>query len=968
MIKDSSIIQAKDFKVGLYTRSDIINPNPDISPNCMDIQWFFDNTIGKRLGHTTVNTVMLSSGGGTAGFIVGGALTNNLTAYWKLDEGAGDRTDSVGTSVLKDNNLTGSIIGIRNNAAYFISANSNSLILPNTSTVQTGNTPFAIAGWFYLNSTSATVESTIVSKRDPGPDLATVLLLHCDGANGGTTFTDSAPVPKTVTVAGNAQTSTTQVKFGTASCLLDGSGDYLELASSTDFDLDSSGAYSGECWIYLPSLADDYYIMGNADVSGGVGGGWAIWIEAATSSIKMNFGATPQITAVHGLVINTWTHVAWDRGTDGVIRVYVAGAVIGTSSSNTSAVTGTNVFRVGEDPVHNNRAFNGFQDEVRLSKGIQRWGAAFTPPTAPYSIAAYEYSIYVNTDNLLTFSVSSSNLAANTSMTATSFGAIAVNTWYNFVAWGQTAGGGTGAHIGLSVNLSANTANYASGLKIGSAPFVVGALSNGIAGRPTAFLDGRVDELGFWKRNMNGPDRANIYAGGSGNTYTNASDPFSWYSFDFGATGVRWYTVCVGSGIVASSNLGTTFVAIATNRTATYQYLDRSKNVLIATSDAYDQTLYWAGSAGTFAIALALNSAPQAKFSVNYQGFLVLLNSMDSNGVISTRRFSYADENLQLTDPWNNSFDLPSSSDDEITGPFILNKFLYISTKYKIFRLNYTGGNPDWQYIQVKNFGYVPRTVKVFTLKQGQVAVGLDWSRRLRAFDGYDDQIISDNVENDNDYCDFAMQKISLAGSGLLVANAEFDPNQQEYRLNLAIGAQSTQTTHALVLNARTLAIYPYSNQQFNTICVAESAGKQFLMAADRSGFIHLLNSGNRDVAVPINEIYDSPLLFNKAPSEVTKNRQISFFFGHDSCGTIYYQERFDFSRTFSAMRPLRNHLGNSELLGTESSLILTRTVDLPSVQNIYQYRLTSSAGTADPWKLIHFDLLNSSLGYGRGK
>lgn len=557
-------------------------------------------------------------------------------------------------------------------------------------------------------------------------------------------------------------------------------------------------------------------------------------------------------------------------------------------------------------------------------------------------------------DTNVSFQAWSNSLVVNIS-------SIALNTgqWYNVICWRSN-----NSHAGISVN----NANVVTAPLLGPIASDSSSLEVGFNnGSPRSF---RIDEIGFWNKVLDSNDRSNIYNSGIGNTYFNvsisSSDP--WYSFDFGASGSRWLTVAIGTGILASSNGGTTFVNIASSRTSTYQYLDRSKNVLIATSDAYDQTLYWAGSAGTFAVALAVNSAPKAKYSINYQGFCILLNSQDSNGIISKRRFSYADENLQLTDLWNNSFDLPSSADDEITSPFILNKFLYVSTKFRIFRLSYTGGNPDWQYIQVKTFGYVPRTVKVFTLKQGQVAVGMDWSRRLRAFDGYDDQIISDNVENDNNYCDFGMQKISLAGSGLIVSNAEFDPIQQEYRLNVAIGVQSTQTTHALLLNSRTLSMYPYSNQMFNTTCVAESAGKQLLMGFDRNGYCHILNSGNLDVSTPINEIYDSPLLFKTSPSEVTKNRQINFFFSKDSSGTIYFQERFDFSNVFSTMRPLRDYQGNTELLGTESSLQLIRTTDITSVQNVYQYRLTSSSGTANPWVLTHYDLFNSGLGYGRGK
>lgn len=543
---------------------------------------------------------------------------------------------------------------------------------------------------------------------------------------------------------------------------------------------------------------------------------------------------------------------------------------------------------------------------------------------------------------------------------------ISTSTWYNVIGWYSG-----NSHIGISVNLTTTT--FPTTVLINAATndsdafLAIGGLGANTGGGAREPWTGRIDETGYWNRVLTASERSDLYNSGTANTYVSGALGFGWASFDFGAGASRYYTVCAGTGIFASTDLGRTFAVIGTSRSQAFQYLDRSRNVLIATSDVYDRTLYWAGSAGTFAVGLTVNSAPAAKYSINYQGFLILLNSQDSNNVISTRRFNYADENLQLTSAWTDNFDLPSSADDQITAPFILNKFLYVSTQYKLFRLAYTGGNPDWSYIVVKNFGYVPRTVKVFTLKQGQVAVGLDWNRRLRAFDGYDDQIISDNVEQNNNYCDFAMQKISLGGSGLTLSHAEFDPNQQEYRLNVSIGLNSSSVSHALILNARTLSLYPYSGQNYSTMCVAQSGGQQFMMAVDRAGYAHILNSSNLEVATAINEVYDSPIMFNKSPSSVTKNNQLNFYFNTDSCGTLYFQERFDLSNVFSDVKPLRDKNGNAPLLSTESTLQLLRTIDLPSVQNTYQFRLTSSSGTANPWKLTYFDYLNKSLGYGRG-
>ena len=575
-----------------------------------------------------------------------------------------------------------------------------------------------------------------------------------------------------------------------------------------------------------------------------------------------------------------------------------------------------------------------------------------------------EYSIYVDGSQQVNFSVSSNGTSVNrVDAIATSFGSINTSTWYNIVGWISN-----NSHVGISVNLSANSTTSTLGAYYNSGTFAIGNSvdsSNIVQGyNAVGSYVGRIDEVAIWGKVLTSTERAELYGGGTANTYSGTSySGWGWASFDFGASAIRWLIIAAGTGLYASSNRGTTFVVIGTSRTQSYQYFERSKNVLIATSDQYDPTLYWAGSAGTFAVNLAVLSAPAVKFSVNFNGFLILLNSS-----LRKRGFFYADENLQLTDPWNNSFDLPSSDDDEITAPFILNKYLYVSTRYRLFRVAFQGGNPDWVFAQVKNWGYVPRTVSLVSIEGGgQVAVGLDWNRRLRMFDGVDDKFMSDNVENDNQICDFAMDNISYAGSGLQICHAALDPIMQEYRLNVAIGAESTQTTHALIFNARNLAMYPYQNQGWQTMCVAESNNQQALMAVDRSGFVYIINSGNLDGAIPINEVYDSPPLFSKIPEVVSKGHELNLFFAVKSSGIIYHQDRADLSNQWSPMIPLSNAKGETAITGTENAIKILRTINTPSVYNTYQFRLTSSAGTAVGWELDRLDYIQQGFGIGRG-
>ena len=65
------------------------------------------------------------------------------------------------------------------------------------------------------------------------------LLLHFDGADGSTTFTDSSLTPKTFTANGDAQIDTADSKFSGASGLFDGTDDYITTPDSADFVLGS---------------------------------------------------------------------------------------------------------------------------------------------------------------------------------------------------------------------------------------------------------------------------------------------------------------------------------------------------------------------------------------------------------------------------------------------------------------------------------------------------------------------------------------------------------------------------------------------------------------------------------------------------------------------------------------------------------------------------------------------------------
>jgi hypothetical protein len=205
------------------------------------------------------------------------------------------------------------------------------------------------------------------------------LLLHGDGANGSTTIIDSSPTPKTVTAFGDAQISTVQSKFGGASIALDGTGDWLTTPSSNDF------AYG----------AGDFTLEGWLNPSTTTAVDRVIWDQRVTSSdagIVFFIDPNGRLNSFQGTVLransgslllqsNTWQHFAYVRSS-GVLYVYIGGQLGGSVSLTTSlASPGTVRIGVRND---NTLPYSGYIDDLRITKGVARYTANFTPPTAPF--------------------------------------------------------------------------------------------------------------------------------------------------------------------------------------------------------------------------------------------------------------------------------------------------------------------------------------------------------------------------------------------------------------------------------------------------------------------------------------------------------------------------------------------------------------------------------------------------------
>jgi hypothetical protein len=213
-----------------------------------------------------------------------------------------------------------------------------------------------------------------VSINDPSFSSVS-LLLHCDGTNNSTTFTDSSNAVRTLTAAGNAKISTAQSKFGGASAAFDGTGDYLTASYSTSaFDWWATD-FTIEAWVYAASWSGWSRANGSNPFSCLIGnmaptGNTAYWAFGPCEDAKLRFfywsGAENHVATSATLPTNQWVFISMKKNSSGV-TLYING----TASGGTSAVTVTPqssssvALSIGSC---DSKSINGYIDDLRITK------------------------------------------------------------------------------------------------------------------------------------------------------------------------------------------------------------------------------------------------------------------------------------------------------------------------------------------------------------------------------------------------------------------------------------------------------------------------------------------------------------------------------------------------------------------------------------------------------------------------
>ena len=180
---------------------------------------------------------------------------------------------------------------------------------------------------------------------------------------------------------GNASINTSVFKYGTGSLVFNGNASWVQTPSNTLLNL-GSGDFTIEFWIYapiLPSIAAG--IITKALYSSGTGysiilyPGYIAFIQGSTILVQ---------SPASSISTNTWIHIAVTRsGTSG--KLFINGTQSGSTGIINNFTDSSTVLAIGALDTstgwNGNFPYNGYIDDLRITKGIARYTSNFTVPS-----------------------------------------------------------------------------------------------------------------------------------------------------------------------------------------------------------------------------------------------------------------------------------------------------------------------------------------------------------------------------------------------------------------------------------------------------------------------------------------------------------------------------------------------------------------------------------------------------------
>lgn len=324
------------------------------------------------------------------------------------------------------------------------------------------------------------------------------LLLRFDASEGAQVFSDYSSYRRTHAATTLTHDGTT-FKYGTGSGHWSADGRFLQYPMAPEFQF-GAGDFTIETWANFTRTGDRIYYYGDSNYNGG-GGQVAMGRDTSNRNIVYLVDASGNSRVITGSVIpaNTWVHIAVSRS-GSTVRLFLNGVLDSSLTLPAGTALQTplgrpTVGRLGDYASSYGGAYGTYMvgrlDEFRITKGVARYVAAFTPADAPFasgdeSTASYATNALAAGSHSLTFTYGGdANNAASTSNTVTEVISLpptttALSVSPNSATFGQS--------VTLSATVSGNNLNGSVTFSDGGTPLATVVLNAGQASFATSAL------------------------------------------------------------------------------------------------------------------------------------------------------------------------------------------------------------------------------------------------------------------------------------------------------------------------------------------------------------------------------------------------------------------------------------------------------------------------------------------------
>jgi hypothetical protein len=178
---------------------------------------------------------------------------------------------------------------------------------------------------------------------------------------------------------GNVQVSTSPVKYGSGSMYFNGSTGYLYAVSNPGLNL-GSGPYTIELWYWPNEVANDVSLISKYSSAE-----WLLqYLPSAGPAFRFAVNTNQVSDFATTLTTGSWYHIAITRDSIGSLRCFKNGVQVGSTIASGSGAAQnvtptTNYFNLGCRG-NGTQIVNGYMDDVRITIGVARYIANFTPP------------------------------------------------------------------------------------------------------------------------------------------------------------------------------------------------------------------------------------------------------------------------------------------------------------------------------------------------------------------------------------------------------------------------------------------------------------------------------------------------------------------------------------------------------------------------------------------------------------